>query len=308
MLKKLLLIAAALLPVPAMAQGLPDLGQSVTEADQIGRAAQASLDSARPEIAEGEAGLPGEAGVFLLTVNEIFYLSGNASLGYTDNPERNADNVGSDGFGEASLTAGLSTRLGETVDFGIGASVGGREFFDRAAASNRNVSGNISAGVPVVGPVYFGVVGFGGWNFDNDFENPVAFYGMGANLSAAFALSDRVVVRPGVAVNRQYSQVAENNSTTVSGGLEAFFAATPQISLGARAGVSRRWFDNFYEDVTFVERKDWNYSLSASASWRPLENVTLGISAGYERQDSAFFLSSYEAFESAASVNLSIRF
>ena len=304
-----LLGAAAALPLPALAQGLPDLSDSVTQTGQLGRTAADAVAGARPQIAtEAEQQLAGEAGVYLLTTNQILSVTASGGLGYTDNPERNADNLSGSGFAEASLTAGLSTRLGETVDFGLAASLGGREYFDNPGASNRNLSASLSAGVPITGPLYLGVVGFGGWNFDHDFNGSVGFYGGGANLSAALPLGQRTLVRPGVAVNRQWSEVAENDSTTASAGVDLVHALRPDLRLAGRVAVSRRWFDDFYEDVTFVARRDWTYSASASAVWTPVERVSVAASLGYEKQDSSFFLSSYEAFEGSALVSVTARF
>lgn len=302
------LIGSCMVTATALGQGLPDLAEGVTQSGQLRRAAEASIKAARPLVAEGETALPGEAGVFLLRVNEIFFVAANGSLGYTDNPDRNADNVSGDEFTEASVTTGVSTRLGETVDFGLSANLGGREYFERDSASNRNLSGTVSAGVPLTGPVYLGVVGYGGWNYDNDFDDAVGFYGAAATLSAAIPLGQRLVLRPAVTVNRQLSEESENESTTVSGGLEAFLQAAPGVTVSARVAMSRRWFDNFYEDVTYVERKEWTTTVAASVSWQPVEYLTIGALIGYEKQVSDFYLSSYDAYETAALVNFALHF
>lgn len=296
-------------PHLAGAQSLPDIPDSVLQSEHITRSVEGTIrDAKRGRPGEEDSAIDGEAGLYVLTLNEIFYISGSAGLGFTDNPRRTADNRDGSLFGDAAISAGLATRLGERMDFGLSASINGREYFADRTASSRSASSSISLGLPVAGPLYLGVVGFGGASFNRDFDNSTAFYGTSASLSALLPLSKRLVVRPSVGGTRQWSGVSENNSVSTGGSLEVFYLASPKVSASARIGVSKRWYDDFYEDVTFVSRRDTQYTGSVAITWRPSKRAGITASVGYDRQDSTFFLSRYRAWETAATLTATMRF
>jgi hypothetical protein len=89
---------------------------------------------------------------------------------------------------------------------------------------------------------------------------------------------------------------------------EVFRQVAPNVTATARGAVSRRRFDDFYEDVTFVARKDWSYAVKAAVTWQVARGTVVGASAGYERQDSTFFLATYGSYEGALLASLTMEF
>lgn len=293
----------------AWAQAGPDINDATIVGQQINAAVDRSLETGRPRGEEAGETIDGEAGVFVLKVNEIFLISASTSLGFTTNPERTADSLGSSFYNDTALSAGIATVLGGKFDLGLSATLAGREFFEDFAPSNRTASGNLSLGTAIGNtPLYVGVTGFGGYNFERDFTRGTSFYGTSASLSAALPLGRRLLLRPGVGATRQWSGISENNSTSVSASIDALAALSPRVTASVRAAVVRRWYDDFYEDVTFVERVDMAYQLGAALAWRPAERVSLAINAGFEKQDSRFFLSDYDAFDAGIGVAFNLRF
>jgi hypothetical protein len=303
-LAALLALAA---PAAGFAQAVPDLGEQVTQSEQLTRdIEQATLGRDRDPDAGQE--VDGESGIYVLTVNRIFQLSASAGTGWTDNPERTADDLGSSAFGDFALSAGIATRLGGKVDFGLFANAAGREFYESGRPSSRSTSATVSVGVPVVGPVYASAIGFGGFSFDSDFENPTGFYGASGSLSATMRIADRLAVRPSIGATRQWSEIAENDSSQVAAAVDVLFAITPEVSASVRGTVYRRWYDDFYEDVTFVARRDTNVGIAASLAWRPTDGVAVVATLAWEDQDSRFFLADYQVFEGVAGLSLRLRF
>lgn len=300
-------VLLGLAPSSAWAQAVPDLRDLVTQSEQINRGASQAARARTVRDGTGEA-IDGEAGIYVLTVNEIFQVSAAAGLGYSDNPARTADDLGGSMFGDFSLSAGLATRLGETVDFGLSANVAGREYFEEDAPSSRTLSASMSAGLPVAGPLYAGVGAFAGYSFDGGFKNGTAFYGLTANLSAAVPLTSRLVVRPGIGATRQWAEVSENDSTLVAASVDLVYAFAPRLTGSLRGSAVRRWYDDFYEDVTFVVRRDMLYGVTAALAWQPSANVVVATTLSYETQNSRFFLAKFDAFESSAGLSLRLRF
>lgn len=309
--KRLLTLAALTLgvwPAVVFAQVVPDLQDITVQGEQINRSVQETMRDRPGGRAEDDESIDGEAGIYVLTLNQIFQLSGSGTIGYTDNPNRTADDFGGSVFSDFSLAAGLATRLGRTVDFGLFAIVAGREYYEAPDPSTRTVSANMSLGLPVAGPLYAGVVAFGGGSFDRGFENGTVFYGLSGNLSAALPLTDKFAVRPGVGATRQWSEISENDSSSLAASLDLFYAARPDLIFSLRGTVARRWYDDFYEDVTFVVRRDTLYGVSGAIAYRPATNLTVAVTASYENQDSRFFLATFDDFEAALALSTLLRF
>lgn len=307
-LLKAALGASILAAGTAQAQTAPDLQDLVVQSEQISRGATQAAEAGVRGEEDDEGVIDGEAGLYVLTLNEIFHLSASGAIGYTDNPLRTADDVGDSFYSDFAVSAGIATRLKEKVDFGLTASVGGREFFEAVGPSNRTAFGSASLGTPVIGPVYVGVVGFGGFSFDRDFTNASSFYGFSGSLSAAIPLGRKVLIRPGVGATRQWSGIAENNSKTVSASADLIVAVLPRVNASLRGAASIRWYDDFYEDVTFIARRDELYGVSAAVSWSPARNVSIAATASYEKQDSSFFLAEFDAWDASAGVVVALRF
>ena len=304
-----ILVVALLTPYRAVAQVTPDVTEATIQGQQIIDAANKAAQTGQRAAQTGGDIINGEAGIFVLTVNDIYSVSLSGGSGYTDNATRTADNLDKGYYSDFGLSAGISTKLAEKVDFGLSVTIGGREFADDIVPSNRTVSSNISLGTKLGRtPLYFSVVGFGGYSFDSDFKNANSFYGVSSTLSAIMPVGRALFVRPSLGITRQMAGVSENNSTSVSGSLELVARITPKLTGSLRAVVTGRLFDDFYEDVTFVERQDTQYQLGGSLSYRLTKFATLGASASYEKQDSTFFLSQYKASDAAFGLSMRVQF
>src|SRR5687768_740617 len=114
-LAALLALAA---PTAGFAQSVPDLSDQVTQSEQLMRDIEQATQGRDRDPDAGQE-VDGESGIYVLTVNRIFQLSASAASGWTDNPERTADDLGSSAFGDFQVSAGIATKLGGAVDFGL---------------------------------------------------------------------------------------------------------------------------------------------------------------------------------------------
>lgn len=291
----------------AHAQAIPEIEESITQGAQIEEAIGRTTAPRGPAVGDDQA-IDGEAGVYVLKKEQIFYVAANAGIGFSSNPLRTSDDVGGSGSVEASLSAGMRTRLAGAFDLGIAANLEGTRYFEDFAPSNHVASGNVSIGTAIGGtPLYVGAAGFGGWNLDEDFESPVGFYGASAHLSANIPLAPALVLLPSIAATRQWSEIEENDTKSLSGRM-AIHANRGPLSVDVSAGVTRIWFDNFYEDVTFVARHDWQYDAGLSIAYRLAPKVVVNASVRYVKRDSPFFLSSFTSVDNGASIALLWRF
>lgn len=272
-----------------------------------GQVLNRNVDQAASPLSRQDAGaneIDGEAGVYVLTVNEIYSVSAASSLGYNSNPTRTAGDAGGDWYADLGGRLAVSTRLDDRVDFSAALNLDAREYFDTDAASSRGLSLTAALGMPLFADLYFSVIGFAGYSADKDLENEVAFQGLALNVSAAYQPTERLTLRPGLGLMQQWSGISENNSVTATVSLDAFYRIAPRWLVSTRVSVAEREYDDFYEDVTFVARDDTTFGASASLIWRPTDVFTAAVGLSYEDQDSSLFLSSYEAFDSGVFVSV----
>lgn len=298
---------AILLPSgQAFAQATPGIEDAISRGTQIDEGLR-SQQRVTPRPDDPELGeIDGEAGVYVMTVNDIFYVGVSAGVGWSENPARTSDDLGDSAFGTAALTAGMQTRLGGKIDAGLSATVSGIEYDANIGPSSRTVTGALNLGSQIgQSPFYVGLSAFGGGSFDQGFKNGTSFYGANLALSAGVPLGPRTIVRGTLAGGRQEGEITENNAWNANLSFDLNHAVSQEVTVGASGRVSRVWFDDFFEDVTFVERKDWQYGGNVNASYAPTDWLAISASVGYEKRDSAFFLSSYDGFE--ASLVLSAR-
>ncbi len=299
---------ATCLPTIVHAQAVPDIQDTITQGSQIDDIIR-DQDRIGPRLGGDGDEIDGEAGIYVLRVNEIFYVGGSYGVNYSENPLRTVDDVGGAFSVNLAATAGMQTRFAEAIDLGVSATIGGTEYNELFAPSSRNINGAINIGTQIgQSPIYIGATGFGGFNYDMSFENGTGFYGGSASLSAALPLGQRTVLRPVISVTRQWSETEDNNSTSAVGAVSITHGITNNFIVGASASVTHSWFDDFFEDVTFVKRKDWQYSGGINATYRLNENISVGAAAGYEKRDSTFFLSEYDSFDASLTFSARIRF
>ena len=291
----------------ALGQSDPAIEDAIVQQGQIADILRGQQQSAGQETDETE--IDGEAGVYVLRVNGIFFIGANGGIGYSENPARIANNSGGSGFASAGVSAGVQTRINGAVDVGLRADLLGVEYFESNAPSSRSVAGSLAVGTNLgKSPLYASANFFGGFNFDRSFDDGVSFYGAGLSLGAGLLLGKRTLLRPGIGVTRQWSGISENNSTSATASLSLTHLATGSLTIGADLQVSRVWFDDFYEDVTAVPRNDWQYSAGLDANYAFTRWLSLNASAGYEKRDSSFFLSAYDGFETSLVLSARRRF
>jgi hypothetical protein len=168
----LLLAAITLgLPVIANAQAIPDLPGSITLGSQIDDIIKAQKDRDRANALGEDETIDGEAGIYVLRRNEIFFVGGGVSTGYSNNPLRTADDVGGSYSANFAFSTGIQTKVAEKFDVGLSLNISGVEYDEEFVPSSRTLNGSLSIGTPIgETPLYVNVTGFGGWSFNSDFE------------------------------------------------------------------------------------------------------------------------------------------
>jgi hypothetical protein len=292
---------------PAQAQSLPDLGRSVTQGSQV----QDILDwaNARRQRAQvNDQAIDGEAGLYVLKKQDIFYIGGSLGAGYATNPLRTIDDIGGSSSIEARIDAGMQTVIRDNIDLGVGIGLESTTYDKSFAPSNSAISGSISVGKALAAmPLYLSAAGFGGWNFDEKGRNPTSFYGLTGQVSSQLPLGSRTLLQPQLVVSRVLGEVKENHVTSVGLRLSAV-TQRGKFLWSATAGAAHFWYDDFYEDVTFVERQDWQYDVGAALTYRLGQRATLAGSLRYTKRDSSFFLSNYDSVDGGAAVTMRIAF
>ena len=143
---------------------------------------------------------------------------------------------------------------------------------------------------------------------DSKFKNDTTFYGASLSASSSFPLSDNIVWRPGVALSRQWSGQSEQNSLagTISSDLSWFVA--PSWIVSGRLAYTHKIYDDFFEDVTFVVRKDNSFQGSLVLVKQFGGSTTASVSVEYTKQNSRFFISEFKSFDGGLYARFNHRF
>lgn len=304
-----LVLSALATPTFASAQATADITDAIDQGTRI-EAARDAQQFAQPEnrLDEDEI-IDGEAGIYVLKVNDIFYVAGGAGGGWSENPLRTSDDAGGSGFANAVLTAGVQTKIAEEFDFGASATISGIEYQEDFAPSSRSINGSAFVGRPIQGtPLYIGVNVYGGQSYDGNFNRGTWFYGANAQATLGKQIGDKTLARATVSGGRNENEISENNNWNAVFNAELTHFVSENVAVGVQARLTRTWFDDFFEDVTFAARQDWQYGGNVNLSWAPYQWLAVTGSLGYEQRDSDFFLSSYDGIEAAISVTTRKRF
>lgn len=291
---------------PTLAQSQAEISRAVTDGAQI-EAAIARNDAARPSEEDDQA-IDGEAGVYVLRKADIFFVGGEAGISYSQNPLRTVDDIGGSWASEARLDLGVQTLIVEKVNFTAALNFSDTRFFSDFAPSNSLASGNMSVSTGLgKTPLFVGVGAFGGWNFDRNLEAATGFYGASAHIGATVSIDQRTIFQPLLVISRVKNEVSENDNTSLALRLN-MARRIGHLTISANAVAARFWFDDFFEDVTFVARNDWQYEGGIAAAYAISPSFQVVASARYTRRDSSFFLSSFESVEAGAGLAAIWRF
>ncbi len=292
----------------ALAQTASDLETAVTTGSQF-EEAQILLDEQR-QHSEDSTMLEGEPGVFILKKNDIFVLGAAAGSGFSDNPGRTLDTNAQDAYySSVALSAGINTRIAGQYDAGLNVVASGTEYDRGDAPSNRNAITNVYIGRPVLdGRFYISANATAGLNMDRKFDRGTAFYSTGINVSTIRKFSKNVLIRPTLSVSRQWSGQGEQNNYSLSAAGEVVCRPAQKWLVRGRIAYNARWFDDFFEDVTFVKRKDNVIRAGLTVSRQITKGIDASASIEYIDQNSSFFISDYKAFDTGLNLKISRRF
>ena len=292
----------------ANAQIATDLENAITTGSQFEQAQEITAQTRkRTEITTM---LEGEPGVFILKKNDIFVVGAALGTGFSDNPGRTLDTNAQDAsYGSLALSAGVNTRIAQQYDAGINFVASGTEYDRVDAPSYRNLIGNTYIGRPVFdGRIYLSANATAGVNTDRVFERGTVFYAFGANASSVYKLSGKILFRPSIGVTRQLSAQSEQNNILVNVGASLIWRLHEKWLATGNLSYTYKSYDNFFEDVTFVSRKDDGYRAGITIARQINRDADFSLSLDYSDVRSTFFLSRYTAFDGGLSAKISKRF
>jgi len=293
----LLLLALA---GPAMAQPVPDPGID-QRVRAFGRTGQTASE------AEEEALLTGRDDILLMRQRRFFTIAASAGGGYTDNAGLSPTMRQADGYfsGDASLR--IATQLGGLVDVYAEAGVSTTRYFQQTGLDLVAVFGAVGAHVAVKGfDLDVGYTPNMVW--DGDLETrQLTQHRFVASVGRGFRVG-RGLVRATIGGERIEANPSAFQNFAATAGVSGVVPVAPGVAvIGSVRGV-RRWYDNYFEGLLGVERRDWFLEGAAGLSWRLHRNVSLDARLTYAKNWSTADISRYEAANGAAIVRVAFEF
>ncbi len=293
------------------AQTLDEIGNSITGTQQFREALEISrAEQRRAGLGRAAKEIKGEPGIYILTKADIFSLGARLNLGYTDNPQATKDGNGHGSkYGSFAFSAGVSSKFPNSVDYGVNLTVSGVEYDRSDAPDSLSLASNTFIGKSFADGMLYASLGLNaGVNGSHRFNDTSQFYGLSATIDVPFQLAENVNIITSLSLERQLSDQDEQDSTIVSLGGRLMWFPTNNLQFSLRGSYSDRLYDNFFEDVTFVKRRDDIYALGIAASSTFAHDLQGSVSINFKRNRSTFFLSDYTARDTLLNLSLTKRF
>ncbi|MEM6834673.1 MAG: hypothetical protein AAGA36_07165 [Pseudomonadota bacterium] len=286
----------------AHAQTIGDVEGAITRGSQFDQA----LDLGQTQEQRSTVGdtIPGESGIFVLDVNEIFSLSALGGAGYSTNPSRTLD-VGTEdsAYGSLGFTAGVNTVVASEFSAGLNLIASATEFEQRGAPDFKNLLLSGYVGQDVFDDFMFVSLGFStGVNFNGEFGDATGFYGLSLGATKVIQLRKNLVTQINMTVRANWSDQSEQNNLALNPNAELIWVAGRKWRINANVSyVHSRYYD-FFEDVTLTARNDNQIAVSTQAAYAIDRNMEATFGVGYTKRFSSFFLSEFEEIDLGANV------
>lgn len=295
------LLTAMSAAAPAFAQTAPvDPG-----IDQRIRNLPAPGDAARQ--AEEEAILTGRDDILLMRRRRFFTLYGSAGINGTTNAGLSPTDPVDDQFANADVGIRIATRLGGAVNVYAEAGLSSTRYFEQDRLDLVAAFGAVGANVELAGfdldAAYAPVIA---WDADWD-ERQLTQHRFTGSIGRSARVGP-VLVRAAVGGERIEADPEPFANSAAVGSLSGFWPLGTNLAVMASVRGARRWYDDYFEGLLGVERKDWFVEGALGLSYRPAAAITLDMRWTYARNWSTADVSRYEAATGGIAVRAAVRF
>jgi len=277
-------------------------------ADQIDQRVRDVPPSAEERRAEeDEAILTGRDDILLLEKRKFFTIFASAGPGFTDNAALSPTARREDGLFTADAGIRIATRLGGKVDVFAEAGASTTRYFKETDLDFVAGFGAVGAHVRLAGfdldAAYTPTLVYDGDVEDRQLTQHRFVVGIGRGARIGKAL-----VRAAIGGERIEANPSAFQNFSATATLSGFLPVARRVSLLGSARGVRRWYDNYFEGLLGVERRDWFVEGAAGISWQAHRRITVDARATYARNFSTADISRYRAIGSGLMLRTSFRF
>lgn len=284
----------------ASAQAVPD-----PRIDQRVRQLTPAENEARRR--DEETILTGRNDIVLMRRRRFFTLSGSAGLGITDNATLSPGQSDGDVLGTFDAAFRFGTRLGGLVDVSAEIGLSTSRYLDNSALDIVAGYAQVAAHVEVIG-FDLDVAYTPNRVWDGDFERrQLTQHRFSAGVSRSIALG-RVIVRASTGGERIEANPSAFVNWAANAGLSAILPLRPGASLIGSLRANRRWYDDYFEGLLGVARRDWQVEAAAGFSLQLGANAGIDLRVTRARNYSTADISRYRATSAGIVLKAAIRF
>lgn len=301
-------LAALLALAPAAALAQTAVTDAIVREQQI-RDAIGAAPEPEPRGDDGEgATLPGETGVFVLLQRDIFSFEAGFGAGLTTNAAKSDVDSRRSAFLTAYADLGVDTRIGGAVNAGLHLAVSSIRYTDASDLSSSSLVGSFTLGEEIWNGLYAQGNLSLGYSFGDGFSRDSTFLAGSVTLSRRFTLHDRVSALPYVFAGGQHVDQSELRNLSFGAGLRLDVLVAEGLVVSPSFSYTRVSYPDFFEDATFVERRDNRLQFGVSMQYAVAEMLLIGGSFGYSFNASTLDLSEYESADGSALLRATFRF
>jgi hypothetical protein len=281
---------------------------SVTQGAQADRA----IEQARDRLLSSQSGADSigrDPGVFVLIEKDIFSVGLDVGLGYTNEVDKGSLQDAKSAYTSLQFDIGADTRIADSFNAGARLTVAETIFHDTRGFDSAALLGSV-----YVSEAFFGGTlivtadATGGLNGGYDFDNGSSYINASIRAARPIPLSRDVVLVPTVFASIVHAEQGEQNRWETGASARLIARLDDDLRLNVAGGVTFADYDNFYEDVLFVSRRDTTAYASFGLEYTIDENVSAFANVRYSNRTSTLDIVEYEETDASVSIGLTARF
>jgi hypothetical protein len=306
--------AAVVVLCLASLQAAATFAQPAGVTDSITQGAQAdrAIEQARHRLLQGTAldNDPGQdPGIYVLVRQDIFSVGLDVGVGYTSEVDKGSLRDAESTYTSMQFDIGADTRIANSFNAGVRLTVAETLYHDEDGFDSGALIGSIYVSEPFFDDTLIVTADVtGGLNGGYDFDDHSAYVNTSIRAARPIPLTNSIVFVPSISVSNVFSEQGEQNRWEY--GAQARLAARldEDLRLTVGAGVTYSDYDNFFEDVLFVSRRDTTAYASLGLEYMIDENVRAFANVRYTNRTSTLDIVEYEETDASVSIGLSARF
>lgn len=254
--------------------------------------------------------LTGRDDLMLLQERKFFTLSATGRTTFTNNAYLSDQVRKSDTVVDGKVSGKVATKIAQTYDVYAELGAIGSRYMHQQALGYNGITANVGGEAPIndkwrVGVQYGYTMAFlkGGFS-----EQLVTINDFVAYTNYTLQINPNTLLVPQLSLDRTIAAPSDYNALALDASVSLLHRFRPTVIGVVAVETGYKDYNNYFESITHIDRKDRTYGVNASVRWTPLDAVQLSASFAATHNDSTLLSSDYNAVSISPMVEMKVNF